>query len=142
MLNQKIAFKQAAWLLILASMLCVFFGNGVHVHTIFDQLFEHGEVHAFVHSHSGDQNHSHAEVFDNIKDHQHPIATVDLIGTYTQKTTSKASTNSDQFSSDGVLSSISTSETPLPLFFDLPPPDDLYQSNTFSSYSLRGPPLG
>jgi hypothetical protein len=141
-LNQKIAFKQTAWLLILASMLCVFFGNGVHVHAIFDHLFEHGDVHAFVHAHSGDQNHSHAKEFDNKEDHQHPIATVDLTGTHTQKTTSKASTNSDQFSSQGVLNSISISETPLPLFLDLPPPDNLFQFRYFSSYTLRGPPLG
>ncbi len=133
-----------AWLLIVACMVCVFFGSGVHVHAIFDHLFEHGDVHAFVHSHSDDhdQNHHQTEEFDDEEDHQHPIATVDLTGTHTQKTTNKASTNSDQFSSQGVLSSYSVSQTPLPLFFDLPPPDDLYQSNPFSSYSLRGPPLG
>lgn len=143
-LTRKIAFKQTARLLIVASVLCVFFGNGVHVHALFDHMFEHGDVHAFVHSHSEDQaqNHSHAEAFDDRNTHQHPTATVDLTGTITHKTTSKASPNTELFSALGVLSSQRTLQSPILLYLDLPPPDHLYLSNHFSSYSLRGPPLG
>ncbi|MBD3617100.1 MAG: hypothetical protein HUJ22_11070 [Gracilimonas sp.] len=107
-------------------------------------MFDHGDVHAFVHSHSDDQdqNHSHAEAVDDKDAHQHPTATIDLTGTLTQKTTNKASTKSDLFSSPEILSNYSISQTPILLYLDLPPPDHLYQSNPFSSYSLRGPPLG
>jgi hypothetical protein len=142
--NENIAFKQTARLLIVASILCVFFGNGVHVHTMFDHLFDHGNVLAFVHSHSDDQdqNHSHAEEFDEKDAHQHPTATVDLTGILTQKTTNKASTSTDSFSFQGFLSSYSISQSPILLYLDLPPPDHLYQFNHFSSTSLRGPPLG
>lgn len=118
-LTQKIVFKQTARLLIAASALCVFFGNGVHVHAIFDHLFEHGHVHAFVHSHSEDheQNYSHAEEFGDEDAHQHPTATVDLTGTITQKSPNKASANSDLFSSSGILSSYSISQSPIPIYF-------------------------
>jgi len=143
-LTQKIAFKQTARLLIVASILCVFFGNGVHVHAIFDHMFEHGDVHAFVHSHSEDQtqNHSHAEEVDNKDAHQHPTATVNLTGTLSQKTTSNASTNTELYSASGLLSSQKIVRSAIPLYLDLPPPDHLFQQNHFSSYSRRGPPLG
>lgn len=143
-LTRKIAFKLTTRLLIVASILCVFFGNGVHVHAIFDHIFEHGDVHAFVHSHSDDQDqkHNHAEEVDDKDAHQHPTATVDLTGTLTQKTTSKASTNTELFSASGVFSSHRTLQSLILLYLDLPPPDHLYPFNHFSSYSLRGPPLG
>lgn len=143
-LTQKIAFKQTARLLIVASMLCVFFGSGVHIHAIFDHIFDHGDVHAFVHSHSGDrsQNHSHSEEFEDKDTHQHPTATVDLTGTLSQKTTNKSSTTTDSFSSPGILSSYSISHTPILFYLDLPPPVHLYLTSQFSFYSLRGPPLG
>jgi len=143
-LTRKIAFKTTARLLVVASVLCVFFGNGVHVHAIFDHMFEHGDVHAFVHSHSEDQtqNHNHAEEFDNKDAHQHPTATVDLKGTITNKTTSKASTNTELYSTPGALSSQKIVRSPIPLYLDLPPPNHLFQQNHFSSYSRRGPPLG
>lgn len=143
-LSQKIVFKQTAKLLIVASVLCVFFGNGVHFHAIFNHIFDHGDIHAFVHSHSDDhdQNHNHAEEVDDKDAHQHPTATVDLTGTLTQKTTSKTSVNTELFSAPGVLSSQRTLQPPILLYLDLPPPDYLHQSNHFPSYSLRGPPLG
>jgi len=143
-LYNHIAFRSAAKLLIVASALCVFFGNGVHVHAIFDHILDHGDVHTFVHSHSEDQNqsHSHSDEFDNKDAHQHPTATVDLTGTLTQKTTSKASTNTELFYAPGIFSSQRTLRPPILLYLDLPPPDLLFQSNHFSSYSLRGPPLG
>ena len=143
-LTQKIAFKQTARLLLVASVLCVFFGNGVHVHAIFDHVFDHGDVHAFVHSHSKDQsqNHSHEEEVDDKDAHQHPTATVDLTGTLSQKTTSKASTSTELYSASGISSSQKIVRSTIPLYLDLPPPDHLFQQNHFSSYSLRGPPLG
>ena len=143
-LYSHITFRFTARLLIVASALCVFFGNGVHIHAIYDHVFEYGDVHAFLHSHSEDQtqNHSHAEEFDDKDTHQHPTATVDLTGTLTQKITSKASTDTKLFSAPGFFSSQRTLHSPILLYLNLPPPDHLYQFNFFSSYSLRGPPLG
>lgn len=143
-LYDHIAFKTAAKLLIVATILCVFFGNGVHVHAIFDHVFDHGDVQAFVHSHAEDQvpNHSHTDELDDKDAHQHPTATVDLTGTLTQKTSTKASTNPEFFPSLGVFYIQRTLQSRILLYFDLPPPDHLYQSDYFSSYSLRGPPLG
>lgn len=141
--NNKL-FKLCAKLLIIASMLCVLFGNGTHIHAVFDHIFDHGDVHVFVHSHSDapSQDHNHTDESDDINTHNHPTATVDLAGTMIQNTTNTFYGTTDIFSASGVSSSHSISETPNPLFLDLPPPDDLYQSWYFSSYSLRGPPLG
>lgn len=141
---QKIAFEQIAKLLIVASVLCVFFGNGVHVHAMFDHIFEHGNVHIFVHSHSGEQtqHHGHFKEFDDRDVHQHPTATVDLTATLTHKTVSKVSTNTDIFSSSGILSVRDISKTLIPLYLDLPPPELIYYVDYLSSYTTRGPPLG
>ncbi|WP_340106195.1 hypothetical protein [Rhodohalobacter sp. 8-1] len=141
---KNILFKLTAKLLILASMLCVLFGNGTHIHTVFDHISDHSDVHVFVHSHSGDhsQGHNHTSNFDDIGTHHHPTASVDLVGTMSQKTTITSFDYSDVISAAGGLSSLSISETPIPLFLDLPPPDDLYKSWHVSSNSLRGPPLG
>lgn len=137
-------FRHTARILIVASVLCVIFGNGVHVHAMFGHIFDHGDVHAFVHSHSGDQtqNHSHSKEFDDKDAHQHPTATVDLTATLTQETISKLTTINDIYSSSGILSVCGVSKTLNPLCLDLPPPDLLYYPDYYSSKSTRGPPLG
>ncbi|MDX1591621.1 MAG: hypothetical protein R3283_06650 [Balneolaceae bacterium] len=137
-------FNYVANLVITASVLCVLFGNGVHVHAIFDHIFDHGDLHAFVHSHAEDQsqNHSHAEEFSDENTHQHPTATVNLIGTLTQKTISKVFEDSELFSSSAILTSNIFTKASILLYLDRPPPDPLYQSEHFSSYTLRGPPVG
>lgn len=141
--NNKLC-KHTARLLIIAGMLCVLFGNGSHIHTVLDHMSDHGGIHLFVHSHSDVpfQDHHHPGGFDDNTTHHHPTATVDLTGTLTQKTTGTSFDSGIVFYASGASSGHTISETPNPLFLDLPPPDDLYQSRYFSSYSLRGPPLG
>lgn len=140
--DNNILFKLFAKLLIVTSVLCVLFGNGAHVHTIFDHLSDHGDIHAYVHAHPSDITHDHKPGLNNDDAHQHPTATVDLTGTLTQKTTSRSSIDTDLFSASVFLGSHTIQQTLISLYLDLPPPDHLYHSNHFSPYSLRGPPLG
>jgi hypothetical protein len=133
--------KITAKLILTAIFICILFGNGLHLHSVFNHLFDHGDIHAYVHIHSSDSSDEHNPEFDDKDAHQHPTATVQLTGTLTQKTTSKASTNTDIFSVSGALSSRKTSQFPRLHYLDLPPLDLFYQSNHFSSLSLRGPPL-
>lgn len=140
-LNNNI-FRISAKLLIAASVLCVMFGNGAHLHPFFDHISDHGDIHAYMHAHPADSDHDHAKEFDGKDDHQHATATVDITATLTQKTVSKSFTNDHIINEAGVIPSVHSRKEVNPLFLDLPPPDLLVLSVHFSSLSLRGPPLG
>ncbi len=75
--------KTLSQFLIAAGLLCAFFGNGVHIHSFFDHIFDHGDVHLVVHAHShsdkaGDDHTSDSENED------HEVATIDLFGVIAQ----------------------------------------------------------
>lgn len=71
--------------MIAASVLCVLFGNGTHLHTVFDHFSEHSDIHIYVHAHPADASHGHTPEFDDNETHLHPTATVELEGRLTQK---------------------------------------------------------
>ncbi|MBD3617697.1 MAG: hypothetical protein HUJ22_14155 [Gracilimonas sp.] len=129
-------------LVLIALFLCTLFGNGLHLHSIFNHLFDHGDIHTYVHVHPVDTDHSHNLEFDDKDAHQHPTATVDLTGTLTQKTTTKA------FSERNILFEfVESPRVPKiidqnPELLDLPPPDFINSPEDFPPLFLRGPPLG
>lgn len=144
--NSHILFKLSAKLLIAASLFCVLFGNGTHLHSVFDHFLDHGHIHAYVHAHPADSNYDHnynyAEEFDREDAHQHPTATIDLEGILAPKTVDIVFSDEINFTEAGEIPSVHNIKEVNPLFLDLPPPDPLVLSIHFSSFSLRGPPLG
>lgn len=137
-----ILFKLSAKLLITAVVLCVLFGNGTHLHTVFNHLSDHVDFHAFVHAHHVDTNHNSAEEFDKKDTHQHPTVSIDLEGTLTQKTVHKAYTEENFFTVAGEFPGVHSTKEVNEIFLDLPPPDLLILSDHYYSLSLRGPPTG
>jgi hypothetical protein len=135
-------YKSTIKLLIIASVLCVLFGNGTHIHSVFDHFSDHGDLHSYVHAHPADSNHSHNRELDDKGAHQHPTATIDLAGTLIQKASSKVIVFSNEayVNVEGV--SIHFFRQHNPVFLDLPPPDFILSPEFDSSLSLRGPPLG
>jgi len=140
--SSHILFKLSANLLIAAIALCVMFGNGTHVHTVFDHFSDHGDIHAFVHVHPVDSKDDHNPEFDDEDTHQHPTATVELAGTLTQKTSNKVFSDTDGFSAVGGFTRSHVLKEQNPELLDLPPPDFIVSPQYFSSLFLRGPPLG
>lgn len=140
--KNHILYRLSAKLLITASLLCVCFGNGIHVHTVFDQFSDHGDIHVYVHAHTADANHDHELELDENNDHQHPTATVDLNGTLSQNTVKTVFADENIYSEVGVISSVYSMKEVNPLYMNLPPPDFIIVSEYFNSLSLRGPPLG
>lgn len=128
--------------ILIGIFLCTLFGSGLHLHSVFSHLFDYGSLYAYVHAHPDEANLSHNPEFDDEKTHQHPTAKVDLTGTLTQKTTNKASANTEFFSDPAVSGSQKTLQSPGLLYLDLPPPVHLFQSSHFTIFSLRGPPMG
>tara|TARA_R110000868_G_scaffold1211_2_gene9369 strand:+ start:96229 stop:96666 length:438 start_codon:yes stop_codon:yes gene_type:complete len=134
--------KISARLLLVASLLFVWFGNGVHIHSQISHIFDHGDVHVYVHVHdnsdSGSQNDHHAS---NPEDDQHIVATVDLFGVLSQSRTLATQTD--------LMTSIVTvvpdwdfnAGSVIVYEFNLPPPDKSSSEFLSSSFSLRAPPL-
>lgn len=129
-------------LILTAIFICILFGNGLHLHSVFNHLFDHGDIHAYVHIHSSDSSDEHNPEFDDKDAHQHPTATVDLTGTLTQKTSNKA------FSERNILFEfVESPRVPKiidqnPELLDLPPPDFINSPENSPPLFLRGPPLG
>ncbi|MFO7844918.1 MAG: hypothetical protein R6V27_00035 [Balneolaceae bacterium] len=135
-------FKSTARLLIIANVLCVLFGNGAHLHSVFSHFSDHGDIHAYVHAHPADSDHNQTNESDGKDDHQHVSATLDLIGTLSQKIVEQDFSDENFTTVAGVLSHNQNIVDANPVFLDLPPPDFLVESDHFYSFSLRGPPLG
>lgn len=134
-------FKLSANLLLVASVLCVLFGNGTHVHIV-DHITAHSHfhAHAHVHAHNANTSHDANSGFNGNDDHQHPIASVELDGRLSQKTVNDVLNDDVFFTVAGALSSFSMKEVN-PIYLDLPPPVFLFSSEYYYSLSLRGPPL-
>jgi hypothetical protein len=134
--------KFCARLLIVSSLICVLFGNGVHVHSLIDHIFEHGDIHVYIHAHdnrsstSDENQHTSDEENDN-----HQIAKVDLNGVSTQSR--YLASNIDV--SEIVVAVLTVRDFQLDKDhiseLDRPPPEVSYFGFSPSSFSLRAPPL-
>ena len=139
-LRENKAKKATVRFLILAGLVCAFFGNGVHIHSFFDHIFDHGDVHLVVHAHShsdkaGDDHTSDSENED------HNVATIDLLGVISQSRV--ISVQNDIFNNS--LANLPKSDFIIDgrklLYLNLPPPDIQHSSLISVSFSLRAPPL-
>lgn len=134
--EDHIIYRLNAKLLLVSSFLCILFGNGLHIHPIFD----HGELHAVVHAHSSDVVKTGKTLIDD-SNGQHQVPSVELTGvlSHNQKTAVDSPTTL-------VLSSVFSGlvfypqKQPLTLF-DLPPPKHVPTLYLLSSFSHRGPPV-
>ncbi|MEO9887039.1 MAG: hypothetical protein ABJR05_14630 [Balneola sp.] len=145
-----ISFKEyninrlTAKLLIVASMLCVLFGNGVHLHPEIDHFFDHGDMHVLVHAHehsddsNGEDHHSSSP-----EDEKHEVAKVDLYCVLAQSKSFPA--QCDLFIASVKFISglnVNLSSGVVAYEFDLPPPDIGLSEFASLSISFRGPPIG
>lgn len=140
-LKNSIISKISAQFLLVASFLCILFGNGVHVHSMIDHWDLHVFVHAHDHDHSTSSEHEgDSHPFDS-KENHHKVAKVDsngvLVHSKSLKTQIHLSANHTAVISEAVV--IKRLDTGSDL--DLPPPDIIQSEFTPQSNSLRAPPL-
>jgi len=140
-------FKLSANLLIIASVVCVLFGNGTHLHSVFDHFSDHGDIHIHLHAHSSDSGvedtgHAHSSDLDDRDAHEHPTATVDLNGTISQKTSNSSFDIEISSLAVGLFTEFSFVQEYSLEFQNLPPPKTPHSTDFFSSLLLRGPPVG
>ncbi|CAN5399176.1 hypothetical protein BH23BAC3_BH23BAC3_18480 [soil metagenome] len=142
-ITQNTLFKQVARLIIAGTVFIIFFGNGVHIHSIFDHLFDHGHIHVILHTHPSDDNHSETGLanLDAEDHHQHPIASIDLSATLNQSANKKEIPESNIFALaiPEQINSILNDSPPAQLA--QPPPDLKLTQYHFFFFSLRAPPV-
>lgn len=136
--------KVCANLILIGFSLSILFGQGIHFHTIFDHLFDHGDIHVYVHSHSHSSDHEHDEGtgFDLKDSHNHPIAKLNLKSVRTTTPHQNGFQVSQSFA--GVISgdSESIADHLHATYLDLPPPYRISDIYHLYSFSLRAPPVG
>lgn len=140
-LKNHIAFKQTATLLITGSLLCVLFGEGTHLHSVLDHLFDHGDIHTVVHAHSSDETTTES-AFHGDEKHQHEVSSLDLNGIFTQSSKHKVSVSQILVASVPMPDLVSLwVNRQQPTLFNLPPPERISSQYHSYSFSLRGPPV-
>lgn len=144
MLKRKTDSVQSivASLIVAASLFCVLFGQGLHVHDFDIHIGDHFDVHAHVHAHeSHDDNPSQSD--SDQDDHKHKVSTAtDIIGTLTIPPQVKPDLKKEVvFLTDASVSAIHLELDDTPTLFDLPPPRPVSNQYHLSSFSLRGPPI-
>ncbi len=134
-------FKLTAQALILASTLCVLFGNGVHFHSMLSHIFDHGDVHVNLHAHTNSDQVSENSHISSIADKDHEVSTIDLNGILSHSNRIKV----DLELNSNFSSVITNNEFVFRLenlsLLDLPPPDIIYSEDVHLSFSLRAPPI-
>lgn len=136
--------KACSNLIVIGFLLSIMFGQGIHLHTIFDNLFDHGAFHVYVHSHSHSPDYEHEDGFgyDLEDSHNHPISTLNLKSVRTNTPQQNIIQLSQSFASVILGNSESTADELNPTYLDLPPPDRISNLYHRYSFSLRAPPVG
>jgi hypothetical protein len=134
---------------ITAALICaglafsVLFGQGTHLHSIFDHLFDHGDIHVYVHSHSHSADHEHeGSRFDLEDSHNHPISELNLKSVRTSTPQQNGFQLSQTFVGVVSFDAGSITDELNPTYLDLPPPDHISDLDYSYSFSLRAPPVG
>lgn len=141
--NKHIVKITTGLLIVAATLFCVLFGQGTHLHDLDIHIGSHFDVHAHLHAHD-----SHDEPFQNDhnqddSDHRHKVKTAsDIIGTLTSQVQVKNDKITDVVFSPVTCTKLADpklSETPF--LFALPPPRPVFNQYHLSSFSHRGPPI-
>ncbi len=130
-------FKQIAGILIIGCALTILFGEGAHLHAVFDHFNDHNnDVHTLFHAHSDDKG-SDAES----EEHQHEVSSIDIYGILASgvKADVIIDATSNLFISTAII--FAEFDDQPNYLFDLPPPDKSFNQYHSFSFSLRGPPL-
>mgnify|MGYP000017564417 FL=1 len=132
--------KTLSQFLIAAGLLCAFFGNGVHIHSFIDHIFDHGDVHLVVHAHSHSDKAGNDHTSDS-ENEDHEVATIDLFGVIAQSRVISVQNDVFQNSLTILPQSDFFIEGRKLLYLNLPPPDIQHFSLIPDSFFLRAPPL-
>lgn len=141
--NKHIVKIFAGLLILVATLFCMLFGQGAHLHDLDIHISSHLDVHAHVHAHESNDEETQADHNEEDDNHQHEVSMADnIIGTLT----SPYQVSPDiqpvivlgmDAGSDAFNLRLQQSST----LFDLPPPRPVVNQYHLSSFSLRGPPI-
>ena len=130
-------------LIVVATLFCVLFGQGAHLHDLDIHIGSHLDVHAHVHAHESHSEQTQTNQNQEDDTHKHEVSTSnDIIGTLTSPY--QVSPDVQSFvvlgldvGSDAVNLTLQQS----PTLFDLPPPTPAGNQYHLFSLSQRGPPI-
>ncbi|WP_445664695.1 hypothetical protein [Fodinibius sp. AD559] len=129
-----------AYLIVVGSLFCIVFGQGLHIHSISLHFEDHVDVHAHVHAHESTEEDS--EGSGGTDGHQHEVSTSDIIGTLTTSTPIEIDVQAATYIFVApVIHTIENNIGATPTLFDLPPPRPVANQYHLFSFSLRGPPI-
>lgn len=132
-----------AHLILVGSLFCVVFGQGLHIHSISLHVEEHFDVHAHMHAHESHDEPRQTDQNQEKNKHQHEVSTAsDIIGTLTTAPQVKPDLkNHLVFLSDARVSSLHLELDDTLALFGLPPPRPVANQYLLPPFSLRGPPI-
>ena len=130
-------------LIVAATLFCVLFGQGAHLHDLDIHISSHLDVHAHVHAHESHDEPMQADHDQEDDTHQHEVSTAnDIIGTLTSPY--QVSPDVQSFIILGLDTEsdvVNLTSQQSPTLFDLPPPRPIGNQYHLSSFSRRGPPI-
>ncbi len=141
MRNEHIV-KMTGLLVVAATLFCVLFGQGTHLHDLGIHISSHFDVHVHLHAHASHDEPMQADHNDN-NTHQHEVSTAsDIIGTLTSPNQVRPDIQSNVvFALDSEPETTNPRLQQFPTLFDLPPSRQVLNQYHLSSFSRRGPPI-
>ena len=142
--GNKHTIKSTTGLLIVAATLfCVLFGQGAHLHDIDIHIGSHLDVHAHIHAHESHSEQTQADHNQEDNTHQHEVSTAnDIIGTLTSPYQVTPDVQSFiVLGLDAGSEAVNLTLRLSPTLFDLPPPRPAGNQYRLSSFSRRAPPI-
>jgi len=137
--------KTTGLLIVAATLFCVLFGQGTHLHDLDIHISSHLDVHVHLHAHESHDEPMQADQNEEENNHRHEVSTAsDIIGTLTSSFQVRPVIVSYvvPFSVDlGPVNTINPVLQQSPTLFDLPPPRAVPNRYHLTSFSRRGPPI-
>jgi hypothetical protein len=141
--NKHIVKINTGLLILSATLFCVLFGQGAHLHDLDIHISSHLDVHAHVHAHESHGEQTQADHNQDDDTHQHEVSTANnIIGTLTSPY--QVSPDIQLFivlGLDAGSKAVNLTLRQSPTLFDLPPPRMIADQYHLSSCSRRGPPI-
>ncbi len=132
-----------AHLILLGSLFCIFFGQGLHIHSISLHVEDYFGIHAHIHAHKSHDGPIQDDDNGEEDNHQHEVSTSsDIIGTLTSPYQLRPDTQPYVVHGvDTEHNSVNPRFEQSSTFFGLPPPRPVAHQYHLSSFSRRGPPI-